>query len=557
MASQPPLVPNTLYYGDNLAILREHVPNESVDLIYLDPPFNSNASYNVLFKAPEGHQSKAQIEAFDDTWHWTDAAEVAFDQVMEGGNSQVSEMLRAMKVFLGRNDMMAYLTMMAVRLLELHRVLKPTGSLYLHCDPTASHYLKILLDAVFGKGQFLSEIIWKRTFAHGSARRFGPVHDVIFLYSKNGEHTWQDLKIGHEDIYVEKHFRAFDESRQERFQAISLTGAGKRKGESGMAWRGIDPTIVGRHWALPRNIVDKEAISATSTMGRLEALDKAGRIFWPKTTDGTPRLKWFVSDLDGARLSDVWTDISPIASQAKERLGYPTQKPVSLLERIIAASSNPGDVVLDPFCGCGTTLHAAAKLDRKWIGIDVTHLAIALIRRRLNEAFPALMFKTVGIPKDADGARALALADKYEFQKWALSMIDAQPYKGGKKGGDGGVDGYLYFKPDGKKTEKAIVSVKGGQSLTPAMVKDLIVTVDQEGAKMGVFLTLSAPTKGMITQAAAAGIYKTEYGSFPKIQIVTVAQLFQPASPIQMPWQDTSVFKKSQREPTPQPKLEL
>ncbi|HEX3496109.1 MAG TPA: site-specific DNA-methyltransferase, partial [Methylocella sp.] len=251
-----------------------------------------------------------------------------------------------------------------------------------------------------------------------------------------------------------------------------------------------------------------------------------------------------------------WDDIQ-IAS-GDEDLGYPTQKPLALLERIISTSSNEGDFVLDPFCGCGTTVHAAQKLNRRWIGIDITHLAIHLIKRRLNEAFPKIPFEILGVPKDLDGARALALQDKYEFQKWALAMIDAQPYKGGKKGGDGGVDGFLYIKPDGKKTEKVIVSVKGGQSLNPAMVKDLIVTVDQEGAKMGVFLTLEPPTKGMVTQAAAAGFYKTDYGQFPKIQIVTVEELFGPSNPLHLPWQDTSVFKKARREKTElQSKLDL
>ena len=552
------LVPNTLYYGDNLSILREQIPDASVDLIYLDPPFNSNASYNVLFKAPEGHQSKAQIEAFDDTWLWTDAAEVAFEEVMSGRNSQVSEMLRAMLVFLGRNDMMAYLTMMAVRLLEMHRVLKQTGSLYLHCEPTASHYLKILLDAVFGKNQFLSEIIWKRTSSHSSARRWGPVHDTILVYAKTDRFGWNRVFEAYDDQYLEQFYRNEDESG--RFRTGDLTGAGKRSGDSGKPWRGVDPTHSGRHWAVPTAAIARAGINgdfeALSPQGKLDRLDELGLTYWPPKGK-VPQFKRYLEVDRGVSIQDVITDIKAIASQAKERLGYPTQKPVALLERILAASSNPGDVVLDPFCGCGTTLHAAARMDRKWIGIDITHLAIALIRRRLNEAFPEMEFNTIGVPKDSDGARALALADTYEFQKWALSMIDAQPYKGGKKGGDGGVDGYLYFKPDGKKTEKAIVSVKGGHSLNPAMVKDLIVTVDQEGAKMGIFLTLETPTKGMITQAAAAGIYKTEYSQFPKIQIITVERLFQPASPLQMPWQDTSVFKKSQREPAHQPKLEL
>lgn len=292
-------------------------------------------------------------------------------------------------------------------------------------------------------------------------------------------------------------------------------------------------TAIGRHWV--------------TTIDKLDELYDAGRIYVPKG-GGWPRLIRYEDESKGRVVGDVWEDIPPINMRARERLGYPTQKPVALLERIISASSNEGDLVLDPFCGCGTTVHAAEKLKRRWIGIDVTHLAIGLIRRRLREAFPQAKFEIVGVPRDLDGARALAAQDKYEFQKWALSMIDAQPFKGGKKSGDGGVDGVLYFKPDGKKTEKAIVSVKGGAQLNPAMVKDLVVTVDQQGAKMGVFLTLEPPTKGMVTQAAAAGRYKTEFGDYPKIQIITVEQLFQPANPLKMPWQDTSVFKKAKRE---------
>ena len=469
---------------------------------------------------------------------------------MESGNSDAFELLRAMRAFLKENDMMAYLAMMAVRLLELHRVLKPTGSLYLHCDPTASHYLKLLLDAVFGKEQFLNEISWKRTFAHGSAKRFGPVHDTIFFYSKNGEHTWRDLKIGHDDAYIRKHFRMVDEKRGERFQAISLTGAGTRRGESGMAWRSIDPTAVGRHWALPRDVLQKERILDGSTQEKLDALDAAGRIHWPSVADGTPRLKWFVSDLDGARLGDVWSDIPPISAQARERLGYPTQKPLALLERIIAASSNEGDVVLDPFCGCGTTVHAAQKLGRRWIGIDITHLAISLIQRRLTDAFPQAQFNVRGVPKDLGGAKALAAADKHQFQLWALSLVEAQPFKGGKKGGDGGVDGYIYFRSDKNTVEKVVVSVKGGETLTPAMIKDLVVTVDNEKAKIGIFITLYPHTKGMVAEAAKAGFYDSpHHGKIAKIQIVTIEQLLDGKQP-HIPFVDPSVFKKAKRERT-------
>ena len=519
---------NTIYYGDNLAVLREYVPDASVDLIYLDPPFNSNASYNVLFKAPEGHQSQAQIEAFDDTWHWTESAEQAFDEVVHGPNSDVSTMLMAMRAFLGTNDMMAYLAMMAVRLIELHRVLKSTGSLYLHCDPTASHYLKIVLDAVFGKENYRNEITWKRTSAHSDSARWGKNADIILFYTKSDKWKWVPIFTPYEEDYL-KRFKNSDADGR-KWMDDNITAKGLSGGGYTYEYKGVISL-----WRYPRE--------------SMERLDAEGRLHFTKSGKGI-RLKRYLDESKGYPAQSIWNDPAPINSQSKERLGYPTQKPVALLERILTASSNEGDVVLDPFCGCGTTLHAAAKLKRNWIGIDITHLAIGLIKRRLNEAFPKIAFDVVGVPKDVDGARALAIQDKYEFQKWALSMISAQPYKGGKKGGDGGIDGFLYFKPDGKKTEKAIVSVKGGASLNPAMVKDLIVTADQEGAKMGVFLTLEPPTKGMVAQAAAAGFYKTDYGNFPKIQIVTVEQLFALTNPLQMPWQDTSVFKKAKLEKT-------
>jgi site-specific DNA-methyltransferase (adenine-specific) len=542
---------NRLHYGDNLDVLRAHVATESVDLVYLDPPFNSNANYNILFKSPAGQSSDAQIEAFEDTWHWNDTAEDAFDQVMRSGNAKAADLLRAMRAFLGENDMMAYLAMMAVRLLELNRVLKPTGSLYLHCDPTASHYLKLLLDGVFGAEQMQNEITWKRTFAHGSAKRFGPVHDTIFFYSKNGHHRWQDLKVGHDDVYVTKHFRNFDADRGEAFQAISLTGAGTRKGESGQPWRGIDPTKVGRHWAVPRAILAKEGLEATSTQAALQALDEAGRIYWPGKDGGTPRLKWFVSDLDGARLGDVWTDIPPISAQAKERLGYPTQKPLALLERIIAASSNEGDVVLDPFCGCGTAVHAAQKLNRQWIGIDVTHLAVSLIEKRMKDAFPGLAFTVEGTPKDLASALDLAARDKYQFQWWAVSMVDAMPYGGKKKGADGGIDGFIYFKPDGKRTEKAIVSVKGGANVSVTMIRDLHSAMEREKAPIGVFVCTTLPTGPMLKEAATVGRFEDGFGrTFPRLQILTLAELFQGKKP-DIPYVDAAAgFKRAAREET-------
>jgi site-specific DNA-methyltransferase (adenine-specific) len=541
-----------LYYGDNLTILREQVKDESVDLVYLDPPFNSNASYNVLFKAPDGHESHAQMEAFEDTWHWNETAEKAFDEVMQSGNSDAAEMLRAMRSFLHDNDMMAYLAMMAVRLLELHRVLKPTGSLYLHCDPTASHYLKILLDAIFGKENYRSEIVWKRTSAHSAAKHWNDVHDTIFLYTISAQFTWNTILLPHDAEYTARYRNTDEQGRI--WSDDNLTGPGIRHGESGAPWRGFNPTEKGLHWKVSNKavatIVGEAFASNMKTLEKLDALDKAGLIHWPKTRSGKdasfPRFKRVLGA--GAPVQDVVTDIPPLNSQAQERLGYPTQKPLALLERIINASSNEGDVVLDPFCGCGTTVHAAQKLKREWIGIDITHLAISLIQKRLRDAFGPIPIEIHGTPKDLEGAQALAAQDKYQFQWWAVSLVDAIPYGGKKKGADSGIDGLIYFKTDKTTTEKAIVSVKGGENVGVGMIRDLIAVVDREKAKMGLLLTLAPPTGPMIKEAASAGIYKTEsQGNFPKVQILTIEQLFAGQKP-DMPWIDSTVFKKAKRE---------
>jgi len=537
---------NHLYYGDNLEVLRREIRDESVDLIYLDPPFNSNATYNQLFAAPDGSQSAAQIEAFNDTWHWTDAAEDAYGEVLRSGNGPAAEMLRAMRSFLGENDMMAYLAMMAVRMIELHRVLKPTGSLYLHCDPTASHYLKILLDAVFGATNFRNEIIWKRTFAHGSSKRWGPVHDTVLFYAKGNRYTWTGHKIAHDASYIEKHFKHVDEETGKLFSPITLTGSGVRTGESGQPWRGIDPSESGRHWALPTQILESIGVTTGGVHERLDKLDEAGYIYWPKKADGKPRLKHFADALAGVAIGDVITDIPPISAHSQERLGYPTQKPVALLERIIAASSNPGDVVLDPFCGCGTTVHAAEKLGRQWIGIDITHLAIGLIEKRLRDAFENVAFTTHGVPQDVAGARDLAKRGQYhEFEKWALSLIAAQPGNLSKKGADRGIDGNIYF----GKTGRAIVSVKAGENVGVQMIRDLVGTVQRENAEIGIFLTLKEPTKPMVTEAASAGQFEMDGLKVPKVQIVTIEQALSLRDrAVQLPLRRDDAFKKAARE---------
>ncbi|MBV9993882.1 MAG: modification methylase EcaI [Caulobacteraceae bacterium] len=540
---------NALYYGDNLSVLRESIATESVDLIYLDPPFNSSASYNVLFKAPGGEQSAAQIEAFDDTWHWNESAERAFDDVVTGPHSDAAIMLRAMRSALGENDMMAYLAMMAVRLIEMHRVLKPTGSLYLHCDPTASHYLKIILDAVFEPVNFRSEIIWKRTFAHGSAKRWGDVHDTIFHYSRNSSFTWNRVLQQHDESYVEDKYR-FNDSRG-RYRLVVLTAPGVRHGESGKPWEGYDPTSAGRHWAVPSRAIDSlraEGIAVPDGLQmQLDLLLANDYVRIPQKRDGSTGVPEFKLYLDpGQPIQDVVLDIPPLNSQAQERLGYPTQKPVALLERIICASSNEGEVVLDPFCGCGTTVHAAQKLGRKWIGIDVTHLSIGLIERRLRKAFPAVQFEVHGVPRDHAGATDLAERDKYEFQKWIVAAIDGQPYKGGRKGMDRGIDGYLHFRDADRKPQFAIISVKGGGTKS-GDVRDLKGTIEREKAALGLFLTLNEPSREMEREAVAAGFYETGGRKFPRLQILTAADVLAGKRP-QVPFGHVEGYKAAQRE---------
>jgi site-specific DNA-methyltransferase (adenine-specific) len=540
---------NKLYYGDNLQVLRDSIASESIDLVYLDPPFNSQATYNVLFKSPGGVQSQAQIEAFEDTWHWNDHAEKAFDDVMHGGNSDAAEMLRAMRSLLKENDMMAYLTMMTVRILELHRVLKSTGSLYLHCDPTASHYLKILIDAVFGASNFKNEIIWKRTSAHSSTKGYGAIHDTILFYGKTDSFLWNEQYGPYDEQYINAFFTHVDEKAR-RWRRTDLTGPGVRKGDSGLPWQGCNPTDVGRHWQPPSYFYEKytaltgDDLAKYDLIERLEKMDKAGLIHWPQKKGGIPQGRRLLEDAPGIPLQDVWMDVKVMHNLAAERLGYPTQKPLALLERIVTASSNEGDTVLDPFCGCGTTIHAAQKLKRKWIGIDITHLAISLIEKRLRDAFPGISFEVHGTPKDLEGAQALAEQDKYQFQWWAVSLVNAIPYGGKKKGADSGIDGFIYFKPDGKTTEKAIVSVKGGGNVSVAMIRDLAHVVDREKAKIGVFLTLAEPTKPMQTEAVKAGFFETNFAKYQKIQILTIAELFAGKTP-NIPLIDPTAFKKA------------
>jgi site-specific DNA-methyltransferase (adenine-specific) len=506
---------NNLYFGDNLEILRNDIKSESVDLIYLDPPFNSKANYNLLFRSPNGHEPHAQITAFEDTWHWGEQAEMEFAELIQQRNTSVSEMMQSLRRFLGENDVMAYLTMMANRLLELHRVLKPTGSLYLHCDPTASHYLKVVMDGVFSQANYQNEIIWKRTTTHSDSKTWSRVADTLFFYTKTSSFIWNVPRDQHSEEYLEAKYRYDDNDGRGLYTLDNMTSPNPRPNMM-YEWKGF--AFPEKGWRYSRE-----------TMTRL---DHEGRIWYPRLASGTldttkrPRLKRYLKEMAGGVTGTIWTDIFPVNSQAQERLGYPTQKPLTLLERVIQASSNEGDTMLDPFCGCGTAIHAAQKLKRQWIGIDITHLAISLVEKRLRDAFPGIAFEVHGTPKDFESARDLAQRDKYQFQWWACSLVNAQPYQGKKKGADSGIDGVIYFKDDKTIAKKIVVSVKAGENVSVPMIRDLGHVVNRERASIGLFVTLTKPTAPMKQEAVKAGFYVNPMGvPAPKIQILTIEGL--------------------------------
>ena len=509
-------MPNTLFYGDNLQVLRDHIPDASVDLVYLDPPFNSNASYNVLFREKSGEDSPAQIKAFTDTWEWTLETERTFEQDIiqhPGTPAAVKDMITAFRQFIGRNAMLAYLVMMTPRLVELRRVLKPTGSLYLHCDPTASHYLKLLLDTVFGNRNFRNEITWKRTVSHNDAKRnYSAIGDSIFYYTKDDDFTFHAQYMPYSEEHLSKIYKYVDENGR-RYSTSNIRSPSPRPNWT-YDYKGYKPHPNG--W--------------TISLERMKQLDAEGRILFPKNKDGRIRLKLFLDEMPGVPAGNIWDDIPPISSQAKERLGYPTQKPEALLERIIRASSNEGDVILDPFCGCGTAVAAAQKLNRQWLGIDVTHLAVALMKSRLKTAFnldPGADYAVVGEPRDVGSARALWEQDPYQFQFWAVSLLEAQPQAEQRRGADQGIDGIIYFVDGPRRTpQKVVIQVKGGRVSSP-QIRDLKGVVEREKAALGLFISLDEPTRDMRAEEASGGFYQSDVWQrdFPKIQLRTITDL--------------------------------
>jgi DNA modification methylase len=540
---------NKLYYGDNLDILKRYVKDESVDLIYLDPPFNSNQDYNAFLPEQNGKMSDAQIKAFEDTWHWNIGAEEAYEQaVFKGG--KLSEVMQAFRKFLGENDMMAYLSMMAPRLKELHRVLKPTGSIYLHCDPTASHYLKILMDAIFGFDNFKNEISWKRSARRSAIFKiYRRAHDVLLFYVKSDQYRFNIVYGEKDDKLLNKYSQVDDRGK---YQLVPLMASGRvTGGETGKPWRGFDPNTRGKsgmHWL--------------TTHDKLEAYVQKGLVAFPKKPDGMPRLKYYLDQNKGIPLADFWGDIDLINSMGSEGLGYPTQKPEALLERILHASSNEGDIVLDPFCGCGTTIVTSQKLNRQWIGIDITHLSVSLMKYRLTDSFGQEIMENVdviGEPTSLSGAKKLAFDDPWQFQWWILGLVGARPVEQ-KKGADKGIDGRLYFfeTPDrmkGGEVKQIIFSVKSGK-VNSAHIRELKGTVSRENAAIGVFLSLNHPSSQMKTEAATTGFYQAEGldgyegKKYAKIQIITAEDLLNGKQPDFPPFVRSggdTTFKKSPR----------
>ena len=528
-----PINQNVLFYGDNLPILREHLSDESIDLVYLDPPFNSNRSYNVLFREEGGLESEAQISAFDDTWHWDKSASRTYHEIIQNAPLHVTEMIGALHSFIGENQMMAYLAMMTARLVELHRVLKPSGSLYLHCDPTASHYLKIVLDTIFSPQNYRNEIIWIRSNPKSlGSINFPTCTDTILRYSKTNKSVFHQPYGEHNPEYIERAYKYSDEKG--RYRLLPILNPNDDRPNLTYEFLGVK-----RVWRW--------------TKERMEKSYEEGLVVQLKP-GAVPQYKKYLQNSKGRTITNCWSDIQQAAGN--EALGYPTQKPLALLERIIETSSNPGDIVLDPFCGCGTAIAAAQKLNRRWIGIDITYLAISLQKYRLKDAFnilPGNDYQVIGEPVDLTSAKQLATDNRYQFQWWALGLIGAMPLGGeqgskiGKKGKDLGIDGKINFIDDIKEVPKNVmVQVKSGH-VKRGDIGELVGTVNRENAAIGVFITLEPPTSEMNKEALSAGYYTSELWQkeYPKIQILTIEQLFD-GEQIQMP-PSHGTFKKAER----------
>jgi site-specific DNA-methyltransferase (adenine-specific) len=526
---------NLLYYGDNLDVLRRHVADESVDVVYADPPFKSDQNYNVLFKERDGQRAASQIRAFEDTWTWDQEDEAVYSELVTQGG-RVADALEAFRKFVGPCDMLSYLVMMAPRLIECRRVMKKTGSMYLHCDQAASHYLKMLMDAVFGPENFRADIIWMRTSSHGNVGRgYGSITDNLLYYSRSDSFTWNQQFAPYSEKHIATKFTGMTPDGR-RFTTSDLRNPGMRPNlrYDFTASNGITYKPHPNGWAVCKEV--------------MEQYDREGRLYFPKKVDGRLRLKRYLDECMGEKIQNLWDDIPPINSQAAERLGYPTQKPEALLERIVLSSCPEDGVVMDPFCGCGTAVVVAEKFKRHWIGIDITHLAITLMKQRLKDTFgESVAFKVVGEPVSIPDAAALAASDPYQFQWWSLGLVGARPVEG-KKGADKGIDGKIVFQGESVgKFESVIISVKAG-GVTVSQLRDLCHVVDREKACIGVFISMQETTEPMRMEAVTAGFYESQaWGKkYPKIQLLTVAELLA-GKQIDMPpiRQVNATFKKA------------
>ena len=540
---------NTLYYGDNLDNLRKKIKDDTVDLCYIDPPFNSKRDYNQIYNNI-GTEDPAQAQAFTDTWVWDSIAAAGFREILENGygrfTPQAVDLIKALRAVLGEGSLLAYLVSLTLRVTEIQRVLKPTGCLYLHCDPTASHYLKLILDAIFCAkgGDYLNEIIWKRTNARSTEGKWPRVHDVIFFYSKSKNFHFLPLKVAADKAKLPHTLITVGGVK---YQTYDLTGAGvTHDGESGKPWKGFNPASFGRHWA--------------NSEAQREEWDAKGLIHWAKAgaAGGFPRRRDempFIPEDRQVTMADVWTDVDRINQSAKERLGYPTQKPLALLERIIMASTKEGDLVLDAYCGCGTTIDAAQKLKRRWIGMDITYQSIAVVLRRLEKTYGKAFVETVaqnGIPKDMKSASALAHKKddrlRKEFEKWAvLTYTNNRAVINEKKGADAGIDARAYFMTGKTDNAKIIFQVKSG-GVKRGDIATLRGDMGREKAALAVMITLENPSSPMLHEAKVAGTYRHETmgREYDQISIVTVQEIVEEGKRLDIPM-SLEVLAEAQR----------
>lgn len=527
---KPDNSPNRLYYGDNLEIIRKYISSETIDLCYIDPPFNSKRNYNQIYNNI-GKEDKAQAQAFIDTWSWNTDADKGLNEIYDNHNSvftkQSIELLSGLEKVLGRGSLLSYLTHMTVRIAEIFRVLKSTGSFYLHCDSSASHYLKLILDSIFCPfgGEYVNEIIWKRAetvkgnFGQGSLR-FDSNTDTIFLYSKTvGKNIFRQPFKEYSEEYIKQFYKYKEKDSGRQYRLISMIGpGGAAKGNPEYEVMGIK-----RFWRYSKD--------------KMAQLIKQGLVV--QTSPNTvPQKKQYLDEGKGVAIQSLWDDIKALHATDSERLGYPTQKPEALLERIIEVSSNEGDVILDAYCGCGTTVAVAERLNRKWIGMDITYQSISLILKRLEEHFGMSTIKNIvltGVPEDFESAELLANKQddktRKEFEKWAiLTYSNNRAIINEKKGGDGGIDGIAFLLDLNKKTEQdhkqILFSVKSNRSSPPSVVRDFFGTIEREGAVMGILLTLYK-MNNLVKESKKYGIYNnTLLGqTYPKIQVVSVEEL--------------------------------